>query len=111
MVEAWKWQETDRIYNVLPLHHVHGVVNVVTTSLFSGACCEMPGAFDADATVLFLMRMMCYVDSKQWERFAQGGLSLFMAVPTVYAKLIAKYATYPEARQKELESFILSSVS
>lgn len=28
LVDAWGWQRTDRILNVLPLHHVHGVVNM-----------------------------------------------------------------------------------
>ena len=35
----------------------------------------------------------------QWDRFAAGGMTLFMAVPTVYAKLIAKYAQYPPEKQ------------
>jgi malonyl-CoA/methylmalonyl-CoA synthetase len=52
MVEAWEWSYSDRIYNVLPLHHVHGVVNVLTTSLATGACVELPEGFDADMTVL-----------------------------------------------------------
>eukprot|EP00871_Galdieria_phlegrea_P004814 jgi/Galph1/5333/GphlegSOOS_G3929.1 len=28
LVEAWKWTSQDCILNVLPLHHVHGIINV-----------------------------------------------------------------------------------
>lgn len=44
---AWHWQESDRILNTLPLHHVHGVVNVVNTALASGATIDMMEKFDA----------------------------------------------------------------
>jgi malonyl-CoA/methylmalonyl-CoA synthetase len=76
LVEAWAWTAEDRILNVLPLHHVHGVVNVVTCALWSGATCELPARFEAAAV---------------WQRLMAGGLTLFMAVPTVYARLIAEW--------------------
>ncbi len=28
LVEAWEWRDKDHILNALPLHHVHGIVNV-----------------------------------------------------------------------------------
>ena len=73
LVEAWGWTPDDRILEILPLHHIHGIVNIVCCALWVGAVCEIFPAFDA---------------AKVWERFAQGGLTLFMAVPTVYVKLI-----------------------
>ena len=44
MVEAWGWTAQDRTVLVLPLNHVHGLVNVTLTPLAVGACCEAPGA-------------------------------------------------------------------
>lgn len=76
LVEAWAWTERDRILNVLPLNHVHGLVNVLGCALWSGAVCEMLSPFDAASV---------------WERFASGRLSLFMAVPTVYARLASAF--------------------
>jgi malonyl-CoA/methylmalonyl-CoA synthetase len=76
MVEAWRWSPDDRILLVLPLHHVHGIANVVLCALWAGAVCEAPGGFDADAT---------------WERLGSSELTLFMAVPTVYRRLIAAW--------------------
>jgi len=28
LVEAWRWSDKDRILHVLPLHHLHGILNV-----------------------------------------------------------------------------------
>jgi malonyl-CoA/methylmalonyl-CoA synthetase len=73
LVEAWGWTPEDRILEVLPLHHVHGIVNVIACALWVGAVCEISPRFDA---------------AEVWERIARGGLTLFMAVPTIYVKLI-----------------------
>src|SRR4029077_9094814 len=73
LVVAWAWSPDDRILLVLPLHHVHGVVNVTLCALWAGAVCEAPGGFDARAP---------------WERLASGDITLFMAVPTIYPRLI-----------------------
>ena len=51
MIGAWAWSPADRTVLVLPLNHVHGLVNVTLTPLAVGACCEAPGAFDAAARV------------------------------------------------------------
>lgn len=72
MIDAWGWTAADRTVLVLPLNHVHGLVNVTLTPLAVGACCEAPGGFDA---------------VEVWERLASGEITVFMAVPTVYARL------------------------
>jgi len=85
LVEAWEWQAEDRILLVLPLHHVHGIVNVVGCALWSGAACEMLPAFDT---------------ARSWDAIAAGRLTVFMAVPTIYGRLIAAWeAASPERRQ------------
>lgn len=74
--EAWDWSADDAIPNVLPLHHTHGLVNVTLSALANGARVEMLPGFDAQAC---------------WRRLEEGGLTVFMAVPTVYAKLAAAW--------------------
>jgi len=74
LVNAWEWQKDDYILNILPLHHVHGIINVMCCALWSGACCEFLPKFDAE---------------KVWEILSSERLTLFMAVPTIYYKLIA----------------------
>jgi malonyl-CoA/methylmalonyl-CoA synthetase len=73
LVEAWGWRGDDRVLHVLPLNHVHGIVNVLGCALWAGACCEFQSPFDAATT---------------WERLASGRITLFMAVPTIYARLL-----------------------
>jgi malonyl-CoA/methylmalonyl-CoA synthetase len=85
LVEAWGWSAEDRILHVLPLHHIHGIINVLSCALWSGACCEFLPKFDAAAV---------------WQRLAGGELSLFMAVPTIYARLITAWNDAPESDQQ-----------
>ena len=73
LVEAWAFSSTDRTVLDLPLHHLHGILNVVCCSLWVGATVEMHARCDAAAT---------------WERLASGDLTLYMAVPTIYRRLI-----------------------
>ncbi|MBI3982942.1 MAG: AMP-binding protein [Gemmatimonadetes bacterium] len=89
LVTAWEWAADDRILGVLPLHHVHGVVNVLTCALWSGATCELQPRFDA---------------AEVWDRIATGRLTLFMAVPTIYARLIAAWDDAPTAAQAAMST-------
>jgi malonyl-CoA/methylmalonyl-CoA synthetase len=86
LVEAWRWSRDDHILLVLPLHHVHGIVNVLCCALWSGACCQILSEFDGEET---------------WSRIARGDLTLFMAVPTIYSKLLTSWeAAAPEVRHQ-----------
>src|SRR3989442_996496 len=85
LITAWEWTADDAILLVLPLHHVHGIVNVLTCALWAGARCEMLPKFDA---------------ARVWSRLADGDLTLFMAVPTIYTKLIAAWDAAPEEQQR-----------
>ncbi|MEK7953632.1 acyl-CoA synthetase [Luteolibacter soli] len=74
LVEAWAWRADDRIPLFLPLHHIHGIVNVLGCALWSGALVETFTRFETDVVL---------------PRVAAGAYTLFMAVPTIYSKLAA----------------------
>jgi malonyl-CoA/methylmalonyl-CoA synthetase len=74
LVQAWEWDQDDRVLLTLPLHHIHGIVNVIGCALWSGARCDMLPSFDAAQVV---------------DRLIGGDLTLYMAVPTIYHRLIA----------------------
>jgi malonyl-CoA/methylmalonyl-CoA synthetase len=93
LVEAWEWSADDAILLCLPLHHVHGIINVVSCALWSGATCHMLPRFDANAV---------------WDHIAGGKITLFMAVPTVYAKLIAAWDAASPSRRAELTQACIS---
>jgi malonyl-CoA/methylmalonyl-CoA synthetase len=76
LVTAWEWTTSDRTLLVLPLHHVHGILNVVSCALWSGAVLEMAPRFESEAT---------------WQRLESGELTLFTAVPTIYHRLIRSW--------------------
>ena len=76
LIRAWSWASSDTILCVLPLHHVHGIINVVCCSMAAGATCEFVNSFSAPA--IFSM-------------FMEGKINVFMAVPTIYYKLITHW--------------------
>ncbi len=76
LITAWEWTSSDRTLLVLPLHHVHGILNVVCCALWSGAALEMLPKFDAETT---------------WNRLASGEITVFSAVPTIYHRLIGSW--------------------
>jgi malonyl-CoA/methylmalonyl-CoA synthetase len=81
LVGAWGWTAGDRILHVLPLNHVHGIVNILGCALWAGARCEFLSPFEPTAV---------------WDRMARGGVTLFMAVPTIYARLLAAWEAADE---------------
>jgi len=93
VTRAWQWSESDRILNVLPWHHLHGILNVLGSALYSGGCCEIEPRFEAER----VWRRIC--EAGAHDAAARGAqLTLFMAVPTIYARLIAHHdaASEPE---------------
>jgi malonyl-CoA/methylmalonyl-CoA synthetase len=89
LVEAWEWSADDRIVLCLPLHHVHGIINVVCCALWAGATCQMLPRFDANAV---------------WDCIATSRLTLFMAVPSIYMKLITAWDRASVERRKILSA-------
>ena len=87
LVQAWEWTENDHTLCVLPLHHVHGIVNVVGCSLFSGAVCEFIPSFSAQ---------------KIFGLFLEGKINVFMAVPTIYYKFITYWEGLSQNEQQRL---------
>ncbi|MBN7816484.1 acyl-CoA synthetase [Algoriphagus pacificus] len=88
LVKAWEWTSEDYILELLPLHHVHGIINVLCCALWSGGTVEFLNPFDA---------------KKVFEIFEEGKLNVFMAVPTIYFKLISEFESYIPERQAELK--------
>jgi malonyl-CoA/methylmalonyl-CoA synthetase len=87
LIIAWEWSSIDRITCVLPLHHVHGIINVVGCSLWAGATCYFTSGFSPKHI---------------FNLIEQGKLNVFMAVPTIYYKLIAHIETLSIEEQNSL---------
>ena len=77
LITAWHWSSNDAILHVLPLHHVHGVINALACPLYTGAKVYFQPKFDPQIV---------------WNKFADlVDLTVFTAVPTIYSKLIQYY--------------------
>uniref|UniRef100_A0A673A794 Malonate--CoA ligase ACSF3, mitochondrial n=1 Tax=Sphaeramia orbicularis TaxID=375764 RepID=A0A673A794_9TELE len=79
LVSEWAWSKDDVILHTLPLHHVHGIVNKLQCPLWVGATCIMLPEFQPE---------------KVWEMLLSSKaplVNVFMAVPTIYSKLIHYY--------------------
>ena len=86
LVEAWGWRPSDHLLLVLPLHHVHGIINGLASALAVRATCEMLPAFDAE---------------RVWDRLSSGDITVFTAVPTIYSRLIASWDAAPPDLQRQ----------
>ena len=81
MIKPWAWHENDKILHILPLHHTHGIVNCHLCPLHIGASIRMLPHFDAKTV---------------WQHLLNGDVNVFMAVPTVYAKLLEYLRSNPD---------------
>ncbi len=87
LLDAWKWQSDDSIPLFLPLHHIHGIINVLCCALWIGARITMFPRFDME-------RILAQVEDRDY--------SVFMAVPTIYVKIIGQLELIPEIRRKRI---------
>jgi malonyl-CoA/methylmalonyl-CoA synthetase len=91
LVEAWEWSAADRVPLFLPMHHIHGIINVTSCALWSGATVEAFERFDLNAIL---------------GRVRDDAYTVFMAVPTIYVKLIqALEAASTEDREAMIGGF------
>ena len=92
LVSSWQYNERDRILHFLPLYHVHGLVNKLLCVLFVGGRVDFlhstaaPGIWKALAD--------CHLNP------GSQPLTLFMAVPTVYAKLLETVDSIPPEQKR-----------
>jgi malonyl-CoA/methylmalonyl-CoA synthetase len=78
LIDAWAWSDADTIPLFLPLHHIHGIINILSCGLWAGATVDLFEKFDMPA-------ISAKVASKRY--------NVFMAVPTIYVKLIQYFDT------------------
>ncbi len=74
LADAWGWNARDVLLHTLPLHHMHGLAIALLSAIGAGASARMLPHFDARAV---------------WDAMAES--TVFMAVPTIYAKLLAAF--------------------
>lgn len=73
LIDAWQWTDADVIPLFLPLHHIHGIINILSCGLQAGATVHLFAKFDMP---------------KITQEIIADTYNVFMAVPTIYVKLI-----------------------
>jgi len=91
LIQSWEWSENDNTICVLPLHHVHGIINVVCCSLWVGASCTFIAQFSPPLI---------------FELFSKRAINVFMAVPTIYFKLMTYLESIPVMEQIQLKKMM-----
>lgn len=71
--EAWGWRSDDILLHVLPIFHVHGLVVALHGALHAGAEAILLNKFEPSEALALLSQRKC---------------TLFMAVPTIYRRLV-----------------------
>ena len=91
LIEEWRWRETDAIPLFLPLHHLHGIINVLNCALWCGATVHAMPKLDLEG--------LC-------AQAAAGTYTVFMAVPTVFVKLMDYFEELePDIRRAVCDGF------
>ncbi len=73
LLEAWHWEEDDRLLLALPLFHTHGLVVGLHCALAAGATVLLRRRFDA---------------AEALDTLERGDATVFFGVPTMYARLV-----------------------
>jgi malonyl-CoA/methylmalonyl-CoA synthetase len=93
LVSAWEWTSQDVALHVLPLHHVHGVVNLLSCAAHVGAQLQFQ-SFDA---VGLWKQWAAKEEAEEDKDVVQlQRPTVFMAVPTIYAKLLEAASHLPD---------------
>jgi malonyl-CoA/methylmalonyl-CoA synthetase len=93
LIAAWEWQPTDVALHMLPLHHVHGVVNLLCCAAFCGARLQFQ-PFHAEK--LWTSRQWGSPPASDTTDDFLPKPNIFMAVPTIYAKLLEAADELPD---------------
>ncbi len=87
LLDAWAWTSDDVIPLFLPLHHIHGIINILSCGLWAGATVHLFAKFDVP---------------KITDAIIAGTYNVFMAVPTIYVKLIQYFETIDQQRVQQI---------
>ncbi|KAL7896966.1 acetyl-CoA synthetase-like protein [Trichoderma sp. TUCIM 5745] len=101
--EAWEYSPSDHLLHLLPLHHIHGVVNAILTPLLAGSSIEFMFPFNPDAVwnrlaTPFLPASEITtngITSSSSSKAPKPKVTFFTAVPTIYSRLLTAHKSLP----------------
>jgi malonyl-CoA/methylmalonyl-CoA synthetase len=97
LMQAWDYRRSDHLLHVLPLHHIHGIVNAILTPLLSGGCIEFMYPFDANKVWTRLAQpflMEGSIANNKQQLFHGNTLppiTFLTAVPTIWSRMLEAF--------------------
>ncbi|XP_057773093.1 probable CoA ligase CCL8 isoform X2 [Salvia miltiorrhiza] len=93
--DAWGYTSDDQFLHCLPLHHVHGLFNALLAPLYAGSLVEFMPKFSVRG--IWQRWRESHLDD---QTKAEGAITVFTGVPTMYTRLIQGY----ESMDPELQT-------
>ena len=90
-MKAWNYNPKDHLLHILPLHHIHGIVNAVLAPLFAGSTIEFLYPFNVNAVWERLASPFLPLTERQSKSVDQ--ITFLTAVPTIYNRLLSSQST------------------
>lgn len=87
LIEAWCWTDEDVIPLFLPVHHIHGIINILSCGLWAGATVHLFSKFDIPKITAEIVA----------DRY-----NVFMAVPTIYVKLMQYFDSIDQEQVQKI---------
>lgn len=96
LIEAWKYAPSDLILHLLPLHHIHGVINALFTPLLAGSTIEFLFPFNPDGVWKRLAAPFLPSSAQKPQR----PITFLTAVPTIYNLLLSTHSSLAHGIQR-----------
>ncbi|OGE49789.1 hypothetical protein PENARI_c019G10790 [Penicillium arizonense] len=95
LLQAWKYSPDDRLLHLLPLHHIHGVVNAIVAPIVAGTSIEFMYPFNTDQ----VWKRLAAPFQRNTTTTPPSKITFLTAVPTIYNRLLNSFQNLPTETQ------------
>ncbi|EEH04671.1 coenzyme a synthetase [Histoplasma capsulatum G186AR] len=108
LVEAWEYSPDDRLLHLMPLHHIHGVVNAILAPLLAGSSIEF--LFPFNPTAVWKRLGAPFIPPSKASSIPtepnKEKITFLTAVPTIYNRLLSTHKSLPTKIQQATQTAI-----